>query len=381
MTWLKTVLLGLMLYSISMAHSMEQGAPPSGFHTATRWRVETNIAYEALCFLNALVGDPFYLGYYRADYVAFSAKFTPEVRGALEALSTARGEKQLILSSVLTFMFSSKNPRTLEDAIVIAGDPAGLRRAIDAAGGAGYIPDAEWPNITRLLGAVQGVLRFLKGAGFEAYWRTTIEPGLEKRLATTQAFLERYNIIPAVESRIGFALPGDEITVYLAYFARPHGIRILGSRFIMETSVEDAEIARGAIHEMMHPPFDKNDPALWRTLEVLKRDPFMMERFDKRNPAFNYNTFEAYIEENAVRALTQVIAERMGLGVPVQTRWRSSEDGGMHVLAAALYVLLRQEAFMDGQEPFQAFLLRMIREGKLAPGKIETLYAHFREMR
>jgi hypothetical protein len=315
------------------------------------------------------------------DYVTFSGRFTPEVRSALEALATARREKQIMLAGVLSFMFSAKNPRTLEEAISIAGDPIGLRRAVEASSGASYIPDGEWPNITRMLGAVQGILSFLKAARFEAYWQENIASKLESRVAAAQGFLERHNIIPVVESRLGFALPGNEITVYLVYFNRPHGTRILGTRFIMDPTIDDPELLRSAIHEMMHPPFDRTDPALWQMLEGLKRDAFTMAHFEARNPAFNYNTFEAYVEENAVRALTQVITERLGVGVPLVTRWRASEDGGMHVLAPALYVLLREEAFMDGTASFQSFLTRVVREGKLAPGKIETLYARFLELR
>jgi hypothetical protein len=374
MSWVRFVLLGVLFTSLSLAQT-------SSFHSSTRWRVETNLAYEALCFMNTLIADPFYLSYYQPEYLGFSAKFTPEVRGALEGLATARREKQIMLAGVLTFMFSARDPQTLDDAIKIAGDPGGLRRAIDAAGGAGYIPDAEWSNIERLLGAVQGVLGFLKAADFEAYWQANIKPALEARAITTRAFLERYNIIPTVETAIGFGLPSDEITVYLAYFNRPHGTRILGTRFIMETTIDDAEIARSAIHEMMHPPFNKSDPSLWKALEVLKNDAFLMDHFQKRNPVFNYNTFEVYLEENAVRALTQIIAERMGLGVRLETRWRQSEDEGMHVLAPALYVLMHEERFLEGKEVFQAFLLRMLQEGKLAPGTLEGLYARFLELR
>lgn len=376
MSWIKIAVLSLALSSIGVA----QTTSPSSFHSATRWRVEANLAYDALAFINTLTGDPFYLAYYRPEYTLFSARFTPQVRGALEGLAAVHRERQVILGAALALMFSARNPQTLDDVIAIAGDPAGLRRAVSAAGGDGYIPATEWPGLTPVLGAVRVVLSFLKDAGFEAYWQANIQPGLQRRVAASQAFLQRFDIIPLVESRLGFALPDDEITVYLAYFNRPHGTRILGARFVSETNVDDAHLVRTAIHEMMHPPFRPTDPALWRSLEVLKADRFMMGRFERRDPAYNYNTFEAYVEENAVRALSQIIAERLGLGVPLGTRWRASEDGGMHVLAPALYVLMRDEKFIEAREPFQAFLLRMVAEGKLGPGRVEPLYARFLEL-
>ena len=70
-------------------------------------------------------------------------------------------------------------------------------------------------------------------------------------------------------------------------------------------------------------------------------DPFVMKRFKERNPAFGYNTFEGYREENIVRVLEQVVTEHFGIE---KNPWRRfiKEDEGMHVLAGALYYLIKK---------------------------------------
>jgi hypothetical protein len=46
----------------------------------------------------------------------------------------------------------------------------------------------------------------------------------------------------------------------------------------------------------------------------------------------------------------------------------------MHMLAAALDYLMKREDFPREGESFAGFYLRMVKEGKVGPGKIEELY-------
>jgi hypothetical protein len=58
--------------------------------------------------------------------------------------------------------------------------------------------------------------------------------------------------------------------------------------------------------------------------------------------------------------------------IEARQRWKES-DGGMHVLAVALYKLMKDDNFNGANETFRAFLIRVIQSGKLAPGSIKTL--------
>jgi hypothetical protein len=77
-----------------------------------------------------------------------------------------------------------------------------------------------------------------------------------------------------------------------------------------------------------------------------------------------------------VQALEQIIAERFGMGGDPHRYWRE-QDGGIHVLAVALYSLMKQNGFPDQQETFPAFLMRTIQSGALSKGKIEELNRAF----
>jgi hypothetical protein len=47
----------------------------------------------------------------------------------------------------------------------------------------------------------------------------------------------------------------------------------------------------------------------WETLGSLRADAFLMDKVNNHNPAFGYNTFEGFIEEDCVQALEQIINE------------------------------------------------------------------------
>ena len=70
-----------------------------------------------------------------------------------------------------------------------------------------------------------------------------------------------------------------------------------------------------------------------------------------------------------MRALEQRIEESLGLG----QRWTWTEDGGMHVLARVLVALMEQQGFPQNGESYQDFIIRMVAEGTLAPGRAESL--------
>ncbi len=141
--------------------------------------------------------------------------------------------------------------------------------------------------------------------------------------------MQKYNVIAAVESHLGFALSGDTIVVYLVYFSRPFGNHLFGTTFVTETRLPDEHIVCTAVHELMHPPFYYSTPKLWETLNVLKQDPLIAGYYDKRDPNYGYNDWAYFFEEATIRALEQHISEELGVARDIHARFGLAEDGGM----------------------------------------------------
>jgi hypothetical protein len=165
--------------------------------------------------------------------------------------------------------------------------------------------------------------------------------------------------------------------VYLLYYSQPHGIKITGTRFLTHYSYPFRIVLRNAIHEMMHPPYDlAHDAGLRASLQSLRNDTFLMDKVEHHNRSFGYNSLEGLEEEDCVQALEQILSEPLGMGGDPHRYWKEQDDG-IHVLAVALYSLMKQEHFPGGPETFPAFLNRMIQSGALSNGRIEELNRAF----
>jgi hypothetical protein len=65
-------------------------------------------------------------------------------------------------------------------------------------------------------------------------------------------------------------------------------------------------------------------------------------------------------------ALDQLISEALGVARNPADRWRKADDG-IHVLAAGLYGLLRQDQWVETGGNIEDWLARSVAAGRLAP--------------
>jgi hypothetical protein len=342
-------------------------------HPTTKWLIQPSLKYDALCFLNTLTGDPFYLEYYEEEYARFRHMIAPETQAALSNLKrTVKDEGGSIISALLCRYFSTVDDEMLDDMISRIRDDSST--LADALLGPYYYNKKQLFEASRE--SLVTILAFLESIGFQAYWQREILPKVEVRIATLRSELTGYNAIAEAETYLGYSLPSDEIAVYVLYYTRPHGIKLVGTRFLTDLTWDTTIVAHNAVHEMMHPPYDlESSEDLRDAILSLRGDRFLMQRFDNHNKDYGYNSFESFIEESCVRALDQVICEKWGIAQEPRERW-FYEDGGMHVFAPCIYSVMREEQYNSKGETFADFLLRILRT-KLAPGNIEEHYYRF----
>lgn len=343
--------------------------------TRTHWQVVPSFKFDALCLLNTLTGDPFYVQFNEDIHAHFKPLITPEAEAALANLKRViKDEGHSIISAMLCLFFSAIEDKTEGDdlsALYEALDhpetiQAGLKQSP-------YYDEDAWARFLAIRDDLRTVFRFLEAINFPGYWQNEIRPQIEETIQGITAYLSEYDVVSQLETLIGVALPSPTITVYVLRYTRPHGIKVIGQRFITGDSWRPEVALRTAIHEMLHPPYAlATDQTLQAAIETLQKDPFLWEKFSNHDADYGYNTFTGYVEENCVRALEQLVNESFNIGRDPRERWRE-EDGGMHVLAAALYHTLKTEGFSGG---FRDFLVEAL-QNQLAPGNIEAVYTAF----
>ncbi len=366
------VLLALIIPMPSQLYAADAVSP---FHTTTRWDLHPSLKFDAICALNMLSGDPYYLEYYQADYYRLSKQFRPAELAAFANLKRRiKDQNGGIISASLALYFSASEAESLDDLIRTVQDSSAMRRNLQATS---YYSEDGWKLYEANRPDLEAAFRALKRIHFDEDWEKNVRPKIEGSRAAIAAKLPDYNVIPAVEAVLGSPRPTNKITVYLLYYSQPHGIKITGTRFLTHYSYPFRIVLRNAIHEMMHPPYDlAHDAELRSGLESLKSDAFLMNKVEHHDTSFGYNTLAGLEEEDCVQALEQIIAEKYGMGGDPRRYWRE-QDGGIHVLAVALYSLMKEQKFDGSQESFPAFLKRQIRTGTLAHGQIEKLNQEF----
>lgn len=361
----------------SETNNTSGGRPPLDvsdalIHTGkTQWKVEGSPAFDACCFINALTADPYYLKYYQADFNRWWPKLSSPCRAALARLRSNKEKNGTIISAQLTLCFSAVDVTTLADILAALHEPEKIRQALQRTP---YYSEDSWTQFIAQRDDLIQVFEELRAKGFEQDWQRTVLPQVAKRREQLNQTLPAYDIISRQESLLGFELPSHEVTIFLLYYSKPHGIKIVGTRFITHLDYPDQIVFNNAIHEMMHPPYHlQTDPELQKALQRLRESPFLMEKIANHNPSFGYNGFEGFIEEDCVQALDQIINEELGLATDAHKRWQTSDDG-MHVLAVALYQLMKKERFPEHPNGgFRDFLINEIKNGALTDDQLRQL--------
>jgi hypothetical protein len=343
-------------------------------HNATDWQLKPSLKYDTLCLLNALSGDPYYLPYYQGEYDHFHPLFTPEEQAAFAQLKhVIKDEGHGIISAELALYYSAVDDETLPDMIHTAHDSSVMKAALK---NTSYWSADSWQNYDTARPALEVALRALDRVGFPAYWAANARPNIEKRLGELSPDLPKYNIMPVIESYLGFPLPSPTITVYLLAYSKPHGIRITGLRFLTHMSYPFSIVLHNAIHESMHPPYHADDAKVRQAIDLLGHDPLVVDKVQHHDASFGYNTTDGYIEEDSVQALEQIVSEKLGIGHSACEYWRQ-QDGGMHVLAAAMYVGYKQTA-SEAREPYWQWFTRAVENGRLRGTNLkETVQSFF----
>ncbi|HEX2619891.1 MAG TPA: hypothetical protein VHL11_07085, partial [Phototrophicaceae bacterium] len=268
-------------------------------------------------------------------YNYFQPLITPEAAIALQNLKRIiKDEGQSIISALLCLYFSAitvDELQTLSGMQRVLDDPELIRVGLQQSP---YYEEAEWQCYLNSRDDLRTIFRFLESIHYPDTWQQTVLPQLEAEIQTIIAYLAEYDVVAQMESLIGYTLPSPTITVYVLNYTRPHGIKVIGQRFITGTSWPPKIALRTAVHEMLHPPYDlNNDPVLKTAIEELQQDPFIAEKFSNHNPDFGYNSFIGYVEENCVRALDQVVNETFNIARNPQERWRDEDGGGSIALS------------------------------------------------
>lgn len=336
----------------------------------TRWQVRASEGFDALAFLGPLSGAELYTRYYGADATAFAAKLPEAIRSDIVKLSTEANTGEFgLLGPSLSVLFSNGNDATIET--VLAALKARNERIWPSYKASQYWDEKQWSWFDQAAPRLEAIFTAMRDAGFAAFRAERAGPDLNTRVSDMQRSLGGFDVITWQEKLTGRSFD-PTIEIVLLQFSKPHGIKVQGQTFLQATDYDVATTVRIAAHEMLHPPVPMDGPAALAALKVLEKDALIMRIVREHDPRWGYTTLDGVLNEDLCEALDQLISEALGVARNPADRWRKQDDG-MHVLAAGLYGLLRQDRWVETGGSIEAWLAEATRKGRLAPSVLHPI--------
>ena len=339
---------------------------PAAAEQRTQWNVHSSEPLDALLLLGAASGDVLQADYYADDIAWVRASLPADAVSALDQIGAQVRDSGALTGPLLALVFSAGPIETYEDLIASADDPERrLRPNFEASP---YWREERWPGVAAAMPAIANLLRELEAAGFRERWRTEVSPIVEAGVVRVREAVSPYDLIPEQERLLGRPLESG-IELLVLHYSQPYGIRITGQRFLNHHHYDAGIQLRTAAHEIFHPPFDLQDEEIQSRLLNLSQDTWMRTIVEDHDPQFGYNSFEGVINEDSTQALDQIVSERLGFARDPGERWRHA-DGGMHMLAAALYQAMKEEGFDQRGGVYQDWLADALDRGLLTPPEV-----------
>ena len=351
-------------------------AQSAGSPMRTRWNVVGSEGFDAIAFLGALSGGELYRDRYAAQIAAFAPRLPAAIRADVPRLAAeADASKFGLLWPVLANALSGAGVTTLGSVIALLSDPDARVRPSYARNPSGSESDWAWlkANASRL----ERVLVAMRDAGFATFRLQQLGPEFDARVAEEARALAHYDVVRWQEKLTGRTFD-PTINVVLLAFAKPHGAKMQGQTFLQGFGNDTATTVRIAAHEMLHPPFPMDGPAATAALAVLEKDPLIPRIVREHDPKWGYTTLTGLVNEDVCQALDQLISEALGVARNPADRWRKADDG-IHVLAAGLYGLLRQDKWVETGGDIAAWLAKAVADGRLAPHVLHPVAARVLE--
>lgn len=342
----------------------------------TRWNIVGSEGYDAIAFLGALSGGELYRRYYAKEADAFAARLPAAVRVDIPELTLEASKAEFgLLWPILANILSGAGVTTLDSVIDLLAD-------LDARVYAAFVrnPSQEpedWLWLKANGGRLLTVFKAMRDADFGSFRRMTLGPDFDTRIGEVSRALASYDVVHWQEKLTGRAFD-PVINIVLLAFSKPHGVKMQDQTFLQAADYDTATTVRIAAHEMLHPPLPMDGPAATAALAVLEKDPLIPRVVSDHDPKWGYTSLKGMLDEDIAQALDQLISEALGVAHNPTDRWRKADDG-IHVLAGAIYGMLRQDRWTETGGSIETWLGEAVRAGRFDPPRLHAIAAQVLE--
>jgi len=336
----------------------------------TLWNISPSYKFELACVCNLFSNQDRYIKAHPEGWEKFKHLFSNPQYQKLAAMLNEQG---FIISSALIAIFDSfdYNGGDIDEICMVTEDQE-LRATVLRS----YFLDnniispEQWEQYSPLMPQLTDMARYVHEGGFAQYWQDNCLPEIRIRCQEFMAQAGQYPVIEEVNTLLGpkYALTNEAITLYLCKFSAPHGTSLAVQGFVSDIRWDLETTVAIALHEMMHPPFDRK--RIEKIAAELAQDEFVAEARKLLPPSY-YPTPRMFVEENIVEGAHIYLAEKLGVeDNPLE--YFVKHDSGSHVLSVILYDALKQGIAAAGLSLEE--VIDKMSASTMCPGKIRSAY-------
>jgi len=316
---------------------------------------------DLLNFLNVLTADKFYVNCHKRAFKKYYPQITDKTKQNIQEIVRIHGSTRLgpYLSLIISAVPGFDNINLIE----LLGNVDELEEYFSKFS---YYDSQEWMKKKSIFNLLIEVLKDIEQTDFREKWFQKKLPQINSKKLEIMQFANNFHLYDEVEAMLGVKKSNDDTILYLCSFARPHGIKICGSKFISDISYSKQLTLRIAIHELFHPPY--NSKNIESELQCIAKDNLIDTSFKNQLPCFAYSEIFGFIEENVVEAMELFISKKIGL-IHDELLYLKRHDNGSHVFSFILLKYFREYP-KDISIPFEEYFKEILKEmpiGSLQP--------------
>jgi hypothetical protein len=149
----------------------------------TSYHVDTSEKFDALCLVNLLADDPFYVTYYPAERVWWRERVSAQTLAAAHTIRRVlKDEGGGIASASLVLYLSASSSTTVSGTLADLDDPECLRERFRRTP---YYDPGSWSRFASIVPELGTVQRGLENARFPEHWAATLKPSWKSAPASS----------------------------------------------------------------------------------------------------------------------------------------------------------------------------------------------------
>jgi hypothetical protein len=311
-------------------------------HSNTKWIIKSQEGLDACLLLGILSAPSLQAEAYPEERNYWLPRLNKAEIEALARVRKALDAQRALVGPFVALLASAAPTDSLEKVIASFTNQDTIKDGLKKS--EFWEGEEAWKETSGSLEDIATVLHGLKNGDFSAYWKSKKKKLIDSKVKNLYVELMSTDLV-GMQQRYTSRKLIPQIEIYVSALSEPHGIRIIGQRFLTSYRYPSKIVKQNAAHEIFHPFLKTANSVSDRVIARLSADPLLIKIDARADKSDGYGTISGLVEEGMVQALEAVVSINLGFEHRDMAIYWREQDNGIHVFAAAAFHVMRMTGF------------------------------------